>query len=127
MFINHFSYRNKAALVELLQITGGKKLKSAKFTKECHTWVNAPTRKLGWSLGDVEAWVNRLRTMFFHARDAVRDGRMPPDHLSALKAILNMISVEAITETYEDEDEANESPDKKNKTIPSSEPKEDDI
>jgi hypothetical protein len=38
---------------------------------------------------------------------------MPPDHLSALKAILNMISVEAITETYEDEDEANESPDKK--------------
>ena len=80
-------------------------LKSKKFLEDCHAWCNAAPRKLGWSLGDVAPWVNRVRMMLLHSRDAARDGKVPPDHRGYCKAVLNMISVNAITANDEKDDE----------------------
>ena len=79
-------------------------LRLKKFSVQLHTWANACPRKLGWSLGDCEPIVNRIRNCLFHTRDAARDGEEPPTHLGILKSLLSQISVEAINADVDDSD-----------------------
>ena len=59
-------------------------------------WANAESRKLSWSVGDVEPALVRLRVQQMHIRDARRDHKEPPKQFEHLKALLAMVDTTAL-------------------------------
>jgi hypothetical protein len=97
-----FFFRNRAALTELFQLTGGRIIRAKRFLKQAKTWTDKS--KLSWSFGDVEPFCNRIRIQQMHVRDAKRGGKAPPASCQQFGAVLNLVHKDTV-DGNDDEDE----------------------
>ena len=112
--------RNRVAILELLNISGGRNLQAKLMTE----WLaeHIGLKGLSWSLGDIESVVRRMRTMVAHMRDYKRSKKDLPPAYAALAAIMNTMYITENDDESEppENDSQSDEPDlKRRKTLTS--------
>ena len=81
--------KQRLALSDALDMTGGYQLKQKKFCWQLRQWLKKQGQE--WSGADAEAAVYRLRAMMAHLRDFARINRKVPQSFAPMESLVSKI------------------------------------